>query len=160
MTKFTLIFLFCFSVTLFLSIFLSEIITVITQQFLSVFTVIVLISGAMSYQLYSYVDNIAKDISSDERIKDNKAYKLVTGKLTLLKKEILINAFLLIPLLVIGVSFQGLADFFPITEQSPFNWFWGISKAASISCFLVTLVVALVQFLGFLHATEYREIMS
>lgn len=160
MTKFILIFALSFSAALLVAYYVEGLAAPIFNELLSAFIVLTLITGTISYALYSYVDGIVKDISTDDRVNKKTQFNGVVAKLSELKKEILVNAFAVVLLLIIERVSHGVSLVFPITDEQPFNWIWAFSISIRVACFASGVAIAAVQFRGFIHANEFREVIS
>ena len=160
MTRFILIFVLAFSSALLVTYYAEGLAAPIFKELLSAFIVLTLITGTISYALYSYVDGIVKDISTDGRVNKKKQFNEVVTKLSELKKEILVNAFAVVILLIIERVSHGVSLVFSITDEQPFNWVWAFSISVRIACFASSVAIAAVQFRGFIHANEFRAVIS
>ncbi|TVT62062.1 hypothetical protein [Sedimenticola selenatireducens] len=76
----------------------QELATPIFQELLSAFIVLTMIAGTLSYALYAYVEDVAKDVAADEKKKSYARYNAVIDSLSGLKKEIPVNAFVVVGL--------------------------------------------------------------
>jgi len=160
MTRFVLIFILSFCVALLITFYTENLAAPIFEELLSAFVVLTLITGTLSYALYGYVDSIAKDISSDKKLKTHDTYNSVVQKLTELKSEILVNAFSVVFLLILERVSNGISLVFPISDEQPFNWFWACAISIRVACFASSVVIAAVQFHGFIIANEFRSVIS
>ncbi len=160
MTRFILIFILAFSCALLIAYYAEGMAEPIFKELLSAFIVLTLITGTISYALYSYVDGIAKDISADKKVNSDSRFNSAITKLSELKKEILVNAFAVVILLIIERVTHGVSLVFPITEEQSFNWVWAFCISIRVSCFASSVAIAVVQFQGFIHANEFREVIS
>lgn len=160
MIRFVLVFLLAFSLALLVAYYAASLALPIFQELLSAIVPLTVITGTLSYALYSYVEGVLKDVSSDEKVKEFDCFTVTIQALTSLKKEILVNAFAVIALLLIERVAHGLSLIFPVTEEKPFNWYWAISISVRVACFASSAVVAAVQFRGFIIANDYRAVIS
>jgi len=160
MTRFVLIFILAFSAALFIAYYMERLAVPIFQELLSAFIFISIITGTISYALYAYVDGISKDVSADDNNSGRGNYISVVNRLNELKKEILINAFSVVGLLVVEKIAHGVSLIVPVSDEEPFNWVWACSISVRVACFALSVVVAAIQFHGFLIASDYRAIIS
>ncbi|PCI19084.1 MAG: hypothetical protein COB62_06035 [Piscirickettsiaceae bacterium] len=160
MTRFLLVFVLAFSSALLVAYYVESLAAPIFKELLSAFIVLTLITGTISYALYSYVDGIIKDIATDDRVNNKEQFNVVITKLSELKKEILVNAFTVVMLLIIERVSHGVSLVFPITNDQPFNWVWAFSISVRVACFASSVAIAVVQFRGFIYANEFRTIIS
>jgi hypothetical protein len=160
MTKFILIFTLAFSVALLFTYYTKSLAAPIFQELLSAFVVLTLITGTLSYALHAYVDSVSKDVFSDGNNKDKNSYNTVIESLTELKKEILVNAFAVVGLLVLERIAHGFSLIFPVSSAEPFNWPWACAISVRVACFTLSLFIAAIQFRGFIIANEYRSVIS
>lgn len=160
MIRFVLIFMFAFSTALLITYYAEDLAEPIFQELLSAFIVLTMITGTLSYALYAYVEGVAKDVAADEKKKDHASYGAVIESLSSLKKEILVNAFAVVGLLVFERVTHGFSLLFPISQTDPFNWHWATAISIRVGCFLLSAYVAAIQFWGFIVANEYRAIIS
>lgn len=159
MIKFFLIFSFTISAALCVTYFMESLAAPIFQELLSAFVVIATITGTLSYALYSYVEGIAKDVASDNNSKKSN-YNTAVTRLSELKKEILVNAFSVVGLLIMERIAHGFSLAFPLSNDEPFNWIWAGTISFRVACFVLSVFIAAVQFRGFIIANEYRSIIS
>ncbi|WP_446809465.1 hypothetical protein ACH50O_19760 [Methylomonas sp. 2BW1-5-20] len=160
MIRFILVFLLAFSLALLITFYVSSLALPIFQELLSVIVPLAVVTGTLSYALYSYVDGVLKDVSSDAKVKGVEGFGATIQSLTSLKKEILANAFAVIGLLLIERFSHGLSLIFPVSKEEPFNWFWAIAVSMRVACFASSVAVAAVQCRGFIIANDYRAVIS
>ncbi|TWI68534.1 hypothetical protein LZ24_02506 [Desulfobotulus alkaliphilus] len=160
MTRFILLFILAFSTALCVTYYIEGLSVLIFQELLSAFIVIAMITGTLSYALYAYVDSVIKDVAANENNSEGTNYNKVIEKLTELKKEILVNAFSVVGLLVVERIAHGFALIFPVTSGNPFNWAWAFAISIRVACLFLSIVIAAIQFHGFIIANEYRAIIS
>ena len=160
MTRFILVFVLAFSIALLITFYTESLAAPIFDELLSAFIVLSLITGTVSYALYAYVDTIAKDVAADQRARQHERYEAVIDKLSVLKREILVNAFAVVGLLVTERLAHGFSLLFPTDATQPFNWYWASAISVRMACFACSASIAAIQFRGFIHANEYRRIIS
>jgi hypothetical protein len=160
MTRFALIFTLAFSLALLITYHTQNLAAPIFQELLSAFIVLTMITGTLSYALYAYVEGVAKDVATDEKKKDHSSYNAVIDSLSNLKKEILVNAFAVVGLLILERVAHGFSLLFPVSQTDPFNWPWALAISTRVACFILSVYVAAIQFRGFIVANEFRAIIS
>ncbi len=160
MTRFLLIFTFAFSLTLLATYYLESLAAPIFEELLSAFIVIAMITGTLSYALYAYIDGISKDVAADKKNIGKRNYNVVVDKLNGLKREILVNAFSVVGLLVSERIAHGISLVFPVSSEDPFNWLWASAISIRIACLALSVYIAAIQFRGFIISNEYRAIIS
>lgn len=160
MIRFILVFVLAFCVALLITVYTKSLAAPIFEELLSAFIVLTLITGTLSYALYAYVDNVTKDVASDARARKHERYISAIEKLTDLKKEILVNAFAVVGLLILERVAHGFSLIFPTSTEQPFNWLWAFAISIRVACFASSVVIAAIQFRGFIHANEFRSAIS
>tara|TARA_B100000073_G_scaffold340629_1_gene340726 strand:- start:449 stop:940 length:492 start_codon:yes stop_codon:yes gene_type:complete len=160
MIRFFLLYILAFSCALLFSYHAPEVSKLVFQEVLSAFIALVMIVGTSSFALYTYVEGVAKDVSSDTDKKLAAGYDSAVASLSSLKKEILVNAFTVIALLLIEKCAHGIAVLFESSGYTYFNWPWAVFSSIRIACFTLSAYVAVVQFLGFIVANELRAVVS
>lgn len=160
MIRFALIFTLAFSVALLITYHAQDLAAAIFQELLSAFIVLATITGTLSYALYAYVEGVAKDVAANEKNKGHASYNAVIDSLSSLKKEILVNAFAVVGLLLLERLAHGFSLLFPVCQTVSFNWPWAVAISIRVACFVLSTYVAAIQFRGFIVANEYRAIIS
>ncbi|MEW5838646.1 MAG: hypothetical protein AB1717_07430 [Pseudomonadota bacterium] len=160
MTRIILFFALFFSAALFTIYHTKELAEIIFGELLPATFTLTIITGTLSYTLYSYVEGIAKDIATDENNKNNSSYNTVIDSLSDLKKEILVNAFAVVGLFVLERLAHAFSLLFPFSSTAPFNWPWALATSIGVACFILIAYVAIVQFQGFIIANDYRAVIS
>lgn len=160
MVRFVLVFVLAFCVSLLITFYAQNVIAPIFDQLLAAFIVIALITGTTSYALFAYVDTITKDVAADKTDVDESRVQAVIDKLSDLKREILINAFAVVGLLLLEKLAHGYSLLFPTSEAELFNWHWAVSTSLRMACFASSAVIVAIQFHAFMLASDYRRIMG
>ncbi len=160
MIRFILIFTLAFSVALLITYHTQNLAAPIFQELLSAFIVLTMITGTLSYTLYAYVEGVAKDVATDKKKKSHTSYNAVIDSLSSLKKEILVNAFAIVGLLILERIAHGFSLLFPVSNIAPFNWSWAAAISIRVACFILSAYVAAIQFRGFIVANDYRAVIS
>lgn len=160
MIRFFLIFTLAFAMALLVTYHAHSLAAPVFQELLSAFVVLTTITGTLSYALYAYVEGVAKDVAADKNIRSHSAYNFAIDSLSRLKKEILVNAFAVVALLVLERVSHGYSLLFPLTGAAPFNWNWAFAISIRVACFVLSVYVASIQFRGFIIANEFRAVIS
>lgn len=131
------------------------------EKIITVFPFMVTGLMGLTFLLFTYVDNISKEVTELRNEVDRKSFNLVIDKLSTLKKEVLYNAGLMLFLLILEVVVKGGADY--LSTRLPFEDQIDIS-IISISCraafFVISLWAAMIQFQGFLISVELRDVIA
>ncbi|RTL18097.1 MAG: hypothetical protein EKK55_21630, partial [Rhodocyclaceae bacterium] len=89
------------------------------EEILTAFLVVAMLLSAMSVAMFTYLDNIAKDLTELRNEVNRSNYTVAHEKLTDLKREVLYNGALIVFLLILERSTKGVAGF--LTTQLPQN---------------------------------------
>jgi len=128
----------------------------IFKEITSTFTVLTIFITTLSVALFNYIDNISKEII--EINADQNKINHATQSLTLLKKEVVANAVLIIALLVIQLTIKGISDSLQ-GEYTPFENFHLMTLSVRFTLFVLAIYAAIEQVRGFFVAIEYRNII-
>lgn len=159
MTRFILVFLLAFSLSLLVAFHASSLAARIFEDLLSAFIVLTMITGTVSYALYAYVDTITKDVASDKDASAHKNYRIAIDKLSDLKREIIVNAFAVVGLLLLERVAHAVSLAFPTSAAESFNWYWAATISIRMACFASGVAIVLIQFSAFTIASEYRRVI-
>lgn len=138
----------------------SGLIEPIYKSILSAFFVIATLFSALSFALFSYVEGISKDLPSRSGLDDSEKLDRAIMSLQKLRKEVIINACVVIGMLIVERAVFGMEEM--IREQgfgSQPQLFWLLLSIRS-SCLIITLIAAWSQLHGFITAAEFRSIIS
>ena len=160
MIRFFLVFILSFSVALALAYYWGAALAPVITEILSAFVVLAIITGTMSYALYAHVDGIAKDVAHEKDNLASKLYMNVLGELENLKREVLVNASLILALLLCERFLLGLTNQFHPENGEPFSWTWATLLSLRVACFLTGMTAAAIQFHGFVIANRFRTVIS
>jgi hypothetical protein len=129
---------------------------IIFAELLGSFSVLVIFGTTLSVALFNYIDNISKDIS----IVDAESTKIENAleSLSVLKKEVIVNAGLILALLFIELAAKGLVKSIP-PENIPFESFNWVVISVRFSFFVLAIMAASEQIRGLLVAIEYRGVI-
>lgn len=114
----------------------------------------------MSFAMFTYLDNIAKDLTELRNEVDRSNYSIAHEKLTALKREVLHNGALILSLFVLELSVKGVAAH--LATQLPHNvsLIVEISVTLRFAFFVTSLWAAGAQLKGFLIAAEFRDVIA
>lgn len=125
-------------------------------EILSSFTVLTIFATTLSIALFNYIDGISKDISGIDA--DRSKIKNALLGLSALKKEVIINAGLIISLLIIDLTIKGISKSVP-ENIVPFDNFYWVIIAIRFSIFVLAILAVSEQIRGLLVAIEYRNVI-
>lgn len=133
--------------------------TPVFENTLSAFVTIAILFGALSFALYNYLDGITKDIPKElSKNKPNK-YKQALRALIDLKREVIYNIALIILLLLLERTLFGVGEvIYGVSSNLPI-WVGWLIISARVSCLVVGIYAAIVQFRGFLTANDLRTVL-
>ena len=129
---------------------------IIFTEVLGSFSALVIFGTTLSVALFNYIDNISKDVSDIEADR-NKIETALTG-LSDLKKEVVINASLILSLLIVELAAKGLVKSIA-PENIPFESFYWVVISVRFSIFVLAIMAASEQIRGLLVAIEYRNVI-
>ena len=130
------------------------------EEILTAFLVVAMLLSAMSVAMFTYLDNIAKDLTELRNEVNRSKYTVAHEKLTDLKREVLYNGALIVFLLILERSTKGVAGF--LTTQLPQNasLIVEITVPLRVALFVTSVWAASVQLKGFLVAAEFRDVIA
>lgn len=133
----------------------------IFEEILSAFLVIATLLSTLSFALFTYLDNISKELTELRNEVNRAAYVAAHEKLSAVKKEIVYNAGLVIGLFLIERMTKGGAIYLVghlTPDQGQQAMFLFLSLRGAL---LITAIwAAIIQLRGFLVAIEYRDIIA
>lgn len=129
---------------------------VIFSEVLSAFSALAIFATALSVALFNYVDNISKDVSAVEGNAD-KISKALDG-LAALKKEVIVNAGLILALLVMELALKGISKS-TSPDKTPFEFFHWVVFSLRFSFFTLAILAVSEQIRGLLVAVDYRNVI-
>lgn len=128
---------------------------------LGAFPYIVAALCAVSLPLFTYADNVSKEITEVRNEVNRVAYEQTLDALSNLKKEILHNCGLVIALLLFEYAVNGVSNYwlprFPADQSSVFSI---VTVALRFSIFLIAVLVVVIQLKGGITAVELRDIFA
>jgi hypothetical protein len=129
---------------------------VVFKEVLGSFSAIAIFGTTLSVALFNYVDNISKDVGNLKG--DKEKIKNALSGLSLLKKEVVVNAGFILALLVLELAVKGLMKSIPPSDI-PFNGFYWVALSIRFSLFSLAVLAASEQIRGLLVAIEYRNLI-
>lgn len=120
------------------------------------------IMGALSFAMFTYVDNTAKDLTDLRNdFPDRNKYFICQESLTRLKKEIISNIALVTVVFIADRIVQALAVALVNKFSNYEKWILeSISICLAASCFAIVICALILQISGYITAAEYREIIA
>lgn len=135
--------------------------TQLFEDALSAFPFIATLFGALSFAMFTYVDNISKelpDISSDTLKKELNS---IIDKLSSLKREVLHNGMLIGALFILEIFAKGVAAYYAAHPQYREQVIIAyVFLSLRFSFFCTSIVAVFIQLRGFITSIDYRGIIS
>lgn len=134
---------------------------IVFDEMLTAFLVIATLIAAMSAVMFTYLDNIAKELTELRNEVKRPAYVVAHQKLSDLKKEVLYNGGLIVGLFLLERSIKGVSIYllaYLSTDQVAQVTY--ISTSLRVALFAVSVWAATVQLKGFLVAIELRNTIA
>jgi hypothetical protein len=128
----------------------------IFSEILSAFSALAIFATALSVALFNYADNISKDLSSVEGDADKISTALIG--LSALKKEVIVNAGLILSLLIMALALKGISKS-TSPDNTPFQSFYWVVLSLRFSFFTLALLAVSEQIRGLLVAIDYRNVI-
>ena len=129
---------------------------VVFSEVLSAFSTLAVFATALSVALFNYVDNISKDLSSIEGDADK--ISIALNGLATLKKEVIVNAGLILFLLILELVLKGGAKSVS-PDKIPFHSFYWVIISLRFSFFTLAILAIVEQIRGLLVAIDYRNVI-
>lgn len=129
---------------------------VVLSEVLSAFSALAIFATALSVALFNYVDNISKDVSSVEGDANKIAHAL--NGLSALKKEVIVNAGLILSLLILELVLKGVSKSVS-PDEIPFQSFYWVIFSLRFSFFTLAILAVSEQIRGLLVAIDYRNVI-
>jgi hypothetical protein len=120
------------------------------------------IMGALSFAMFTYIDNTAKDLTDLRNdFSDRSKYFVCQESLTRLKREIILNVALVAVVFIVDRAAQALALAVSTKILASEKWlFEAVSICLAASCFVIVMYALISQISGYFIAAEYREIIA
>lgn len=139
----------------------GERVAIVFDDLLSAFLMVLTVICAMSFLMFTYVDNTAKDLTDLRSDVDREKYVKVHICLSDLKREILLNIAFIVAIFLIEKSIKSFVLYAESEHLFANEW---LLKTVGISIrfafFSVAVWSSFTQFLGFVIAVEYRELIG
>jgi hypothetical protein len=131
------------------------------DEILTAFLVIAMLLSAMSIAMFTYLDNISKELTELRNEVTKPAYLVAHQRLSDLKKEVLYNGGLIVGLLLLERSIKGVSMYlmFHLSADQATHVAY-ISMSLRVALFAISVWAATTQLKGFLVAVEFREIIA
>tara|TARA_R110001583_G_scaffold186478_1_gene347241 strand:+ start:2123 stop:2653 length:531 start_codon:yes stop_codon:yes gene_type:complete len=144
-------------VVCFLSLHFTDAATeVLFEEVLKAFPTLSLFGTTLSVALFTYVDNISKEISAIRASK--KKLERALSELGSLKREVIINSVFIIALYILDLAAKGVVKAFA-PDTAPFEFFFWMILSIRFSLFTLAVLAVSVQVRGLLVAIEYRNVI-
>jgi len=131
------------------------------EEMLTAFLPVAMLIAAMSAAMFTYLDNIAKEVTELRKEVRKPAYIVAQQKLSDLKKEVLYNGGFIVCLFLFERSIKGVSIYLLAhlpAEQSTHIAY--ITTSIRVALFVVSVWAATVQLKGFLVAVELRDVIA
>lgn len=116
--------------------------------------------GALSLAFFNYVEGIMKDVPKKLKLQRPQAYVGVINALTELKREVVVNVFLVVVLLMVAFFIGAISEMSFVQKFGGAKyWVWGALSIRG-ACLLSVLIVVFVQLAGFITANNLRAEIS
>jgi drug/metabolite transporter (DMT)-like permease len=125
-------------------------------EILSAFSALAIFATALSIALFNYIDNISKDLSAVQG--DANKISKALGRLSVLKKEVIVNAGLILTLLVLELALKGVSKSIS-PDKTPFQSFYWVVFSLRFSFFTLAILAVSEQIRGLLVAIDYRNVI-
>jgi hypothetical protein len=135
--------------------------TTVFDEILTAFLVIAMLLSAMSVAMFTYLDNISKELTELRNEVKKPAYAIAHQKLSNLKKEVLHNGGLIVGLFLLERSIKGVSIYLLghlSTDQAAQITY--ISTSLRVALFATSIWAATVQLKGFLVAVELQDVIA
>ena len=131
------------------------------EEILTAFLVVAMLLSAMSVAMFTYLDNIAKDLTELRNEVNRPDYRVAQEQLTLLKREVLYNGALIVSLLIFERIVKGVAAYLASQLQGTcFELVIDIALPLRIALFFASLWASTTQLKGFIVAAEFRDLIA
>ena len=115
---------------------------------------------AASWGIFTYVDNMSKELTDLRNDVDRPKYVIAQEALAALKSEVILNAILVFFLFIVD-KIVASATAPKILETFPNQWLVGtIALSTRLSFLVIAVVAAFIQMRGFVTAVEYRTVIA
>jgi len=128
---------------------------------LSVFLILVPAVAAMSWGMFTYVDNMAKELTDLRNEVNRQKYLVAQSSLEKLKKEVLINVGFVVVFFIFERTCNALVA--QLILAAGLNHLWllqTISMSLRFTFFFASIWASMTQLAGFLTAAEFRTLIA
>ncbi|WP_425253899.1 hypothetical protein ACPJXG_08065 [Janthinobacterium sp. NFX145] len=116
---------------------------------------------AASWGIFTYVDNMSKELTDLRNDVDRSKYVIAQEALAALKSEVIWNAMLVFILFLADKIIASATTAPKILEVVPNPWLVGtIALSTRLSFLIIAVVAAFIQMRGFVTAVEYRTVIA
>ncbi|MBJ7312598.1 hypothetical protein ACFOLJ_01055 [Rugamonas sp. CCM 8940] len=131
------------------------------DDMLSASIVIISVMLAISFGMFTYVDNMAKELTDLRNDVNREKYIIAHGKIDSLKREILLNAGLVLILCLLERVAKSAAGYFLVLATKNQMWLQStIFTSIRFSFFCTSIWIIISQLRGFVVAVEYRTLIA
>ena len=131
------------------------------DEILTAFLPVAMLIAAMSAAMFTYLDNIAKEVTELRNEVRKTAYLVAQQKLSDLKKEVLYNGGFIVCLFLFERSIKGISIYLlahlPAEQATLITY---TSTSFRVAFFTASVWAAAVQLKGFLVAVELRDVIA
>ena len=131
------------------------------DEMLTAFLVMATLLAAMSAAMFSYLDNISKELTELRNEVKKPAYVVAHQKLSELKKEVLYNGGLIVGLFLLERSIRGISIYLLmhlLADQAVHVTY--ISTSLRVALFAASVWAATIQLKGFIVAVDLRDVIA
>lgn len=116
---------------------------------------------AASWGIFTYVDNMSKELTDLRNDVDRPKYVIAQEALAALKSEVILNAMLVFILFIVDKAVASAIAAPEILQALPNPWLVGtITLSTRLSFLVIAVVATLIQMRGFVTAVEYRTVIA
>ncbi|WP_156302359.1 hypothetical protein [Methylogaea oryzae] len=135
--------------------------TQVFEEMLSAFLVVATFLVTLSVAMFTYVDNISKDLVELRNEVPRDKLNNVIDQLSSLKREVVSNGGLIVALVILERTTKGIAvyqlAYYQDEMQAMISY---IALSLRFSFFCVSIFAASMQLNGFIIASQYRDIIA
>jgi hypothetical protein len=136
-------------------------IAAIIEDMLTVSLILIPLVSAMSFGMFTYVDNMAKELTDLRNEVNREKYLFAQEGIAALKKEVLLNAGLVIALCFMERAAKSIAGYFLASALTKQDWLLTtIFISLRFAFFAAAMWATISQLKGFVTAVEYRTLIS
>lgn len=132
-----------------------------TEEIIASLPIITTITATMSLAMFTYLDNITKDLTELRNEVNKQKYTIAHGEISKLKTEVIHNGAFIVLLLILEratkVSSTIIVD---LSQNTNKIIIINIALSLRASFFTTSTYTAIIQLNGFLTAIKYREVIA